>query len=783
MGGRVHSPTLVGRVEELQALEAARKRAADADPAVVLVGGEAGVGKTRLVAELAARCTTDGIRVLVGGCVPLGDGALPYAPIVEALRTLLAEVGVGAVRELVGPAWPELARLLPALGEPGPPGQAAQARLFELLLGLLGRLGEQAPLILMVEDLHWADRSTRDLLAFLVRNLRRERLLVVVTYRNDEPSHQRLGPYLAELNRADRVGRLELARLDQAQTVAQLVGILGTAPAAELTDAVFARSEGNPFFTEELLGSIRAGSSELPATVRDLLRGRILALPEPARQVLAVVAVAGRRVPHRLLAAVAGQDDDTLVAMLRTAVAGQLLVTQPGEDGYEFRHALLREVVDADLLPGERVRLHGQYAKALTDRPELAGGPPAVAAAELAAHWDGAGEPARALPARVAAGLRAEHARAFAEADRHYQRALELWEQVADPDRPAGLDRVDLLTRGAEATAQTGTSDRAIGLLEQALGHLDRVSDPVRAARLLSRLGIHRHTVLDHDAALAAFGEAERLLAGFPPSAEQAAVLADHAHGLEAVGRPQEAIPLLEQAITVARLVGAKAEEASALATLACCLDSPEEVERSIALHLEARRLAQEAGDAEILIDTYVPSARPWSWPAAARKRSTTPERATSGPANSAWNMPSAATSPATSPGNCWQPAAGRNASSSPPRSWPPTAGTLRTCTPSWVSCWPAGATSPPRTISSTRHAGQPRPPTATPPGHSGPSWRCGRATIRRRAPPSPKGLAGAPGWNRAERSPSTPVRCMRSPCGWRPTRPSARPPGGPPTT
>jgi predicted ATPase/DNA-binding CsgD family transcriptional regulator len=609
MGGRVHSPTLVGRVEELQALEAARKRAADADPAVVLVGGEAGVGKTRLVAELAARCTTDGIRVLVGGCVPLGDGALPYAPIVEALRTLLAEVGVGAVRELVGPAWPELARLLPALGEPdrrGPPGQAAQARLFELLLGLLGRLGEQAPLILMVEDLHWADRSTRDLLAFLVRNLRRERLLVVVTYRNDEPSHQRLGPYLAELNRADRVGRLELARLDQAQTVAQLVGILGTAPAAELTDAVFARSEGNPFFTEELLGSIRAGSSELPATVRDLLRGRILALPEPARQVLAVVAVAGRRVPHRLLAAVAGQDDDTLVAMLRTAVAGQLLVTQPGEDGYEFRHALLREVVDADLLPGERVRLHGQYAKALTDRPELAGGPPAVAAAELAAHWDGAGEPARALPARVAAGLRAEHARAFAEADRHYQRALELWEQVADPDRPAGLDRVDLLTRGAEATAQTGTSDRAIGLLEQALGHLDRVSDPVRAARLLSRLGIHRHTVLDHDAALAAFGEAERLLAGFPPSAEQAAVLADHAHGLEAVGRPQEAIPLLEQAITVARLVGAKAEEASALATLACCLDSPEEVERSIALHLEARRLAQEAGDAEILIDTYV---------------------------------------------------------------------------------------------------------------------------------------------------------------------------------
>ena len=197
MGGRVHSPTFVGRVEELQALEAALKRAADADPTVVLVGGEAGVGKTRLVAELIARSIPDGTRVLVGGCVPVGDGALPYAPIVEALRTLVGDLGVGAVRELVGPAWRELARLLPALGEPdrrGPPGQAAQARLFELLLGLLGRLGEQAPLVLVVEDLHWADRSTRDLLAFLVRNLRRERLLVVVTYRDDEPGQQGLAP-------------------------------------------------------------------------------------------------------------------------------------------------------------------------------------------------------------------------------------------------------------------------------------------------------------------------------------------------------------------------------------------------------------------------------------------------------------------------------------------------------------------------------------------------------------------------------------------------------------
>jgi predicted ATPase len=175
MGGRVASPTFVGRVEELQALEAARRRAADGEPAVVLVGGEAGVGKTRLVAELTARGVVDGVRVLHGGCVPVGEGGLAYAPIIEALRILAPEFGVGAVRELIGPSWPELVPLLPTLGQlaSGPPSQVVQVRLFELLLGLLRRLGEQALLVLAVEDLHWSDQSTRDLLAFLVRNLRR----------------------------------------------------------------------------------------------------------------------------------------------------------------------------------------------------------------------------------------------------------------------------------------------------------------------------------------------------------------------------------------------------------------------------------------------------------------------------------------------------------------------------------------------------------------------------------------------------------------------------------
>jgi predicted ATPase len=218
MAERVSSPTFVGRTEELRRLEAALERAGAGEPAITLLGGEAGVGKTRLVGELAARAEKAGARVLVGGCIELGDGALPYAPIVEALRHLPRTLDPASLRALAGPAHAELAGLLPELGD-GPPGLGdpqgmaghGQARLFELVLGMLDRLGREQPLLLVVEDLHWADRSTRDLLAFLVRNLRAGRVLLVATYRSDE-LHRRhpLRPFLAELARSGRADRVEL---------------------------------------------------------------------------------------------------------------------------------------------------------------------------------------------------------------------------------------------------------------------------------------------------------------------------------------------------------------------------------------------------------------------------------------------------------------------------------------------------------------------------------------------------------------------------------------------
>jgi predicted ATPase len=335
MGGQVTSPALVGRARELAVLDAALGRADGGASAVVLLGGEAGVGKTRLVTEFAAGQVGTGTRVLIGGCVPLADGELPFAPAVEALRDLVGQLGVERVRALAGPSWPELARLLPALGDPGragampPPEPTDQARLFELLIGLLGALADQAALILVVEDLHWADRSTRDLLAFLARNLRRQRVVLVATHRSDEPERPWLGPFLAELGRAG-AERLELDRLGRAESAAQMAAIRGAMPPLALVEGVFARAEGNPFFTEELLAATHTGPAGLPATLHDLLRGRIQAVSEPARQVLRVAAVVGRRAPHRLVAAVAGLDDRRLDQALREAVAGKLLATRPG---------------------------------------------------------------------------------------------------------------------------------------------------------------------------------------------------------------------------------------------------------------------------------------------------------------------------------------------------------------------------------------------------------------------------------------------------------------------
>src|SRR5215211_225759 len=505
---RVSSPVLVGRDAEVAQLRAALELAAAGRPATVVVAGEAGVGKTRLVAQLLGEAAGRGAVALTGGCLDVGEGVLAYAPLVEALRPLPSVTEPAELERVLGGARAELARLVPELGSPaeagGTPASAplAPTRLFELLLGTLHRLAETGPLLVVVEDLHWADQSTRDLLGFLVRNLRGG-VALVLTYRSDE-LHRRhpLRPFLAELDRSGRAERLELDRLGRRDLGKLLAGILGEPPAPALVGEVLARSEGNPFFAEELLAAHLEGS-RLPLILRDLVLARVAALSEPTQRVLEVAAVAGTRVDHQLLAAVVGQDPEQLVWLLREAVGRQHVAADEAGDAYAFRHALVQEAIYDDLLPVQRGPLHAAYARALERRIEQLGdarGTPGAAAVErgqLAYHWYAAHDMGQALVASVRAGQAAESASALAEALGHYERALELWDLAPEVAARSPLDRGAVLYRAAEAANLAGYNDRAVALGRLALDRVDTAAEPLRAGALLERLGRYHWTAAD----------------------------------------------------------------------------------------------------------------------------------------------------------------------------------------------------------------------------------------------------------------------------------------------
>src|SRR5262245_49902739 len=441
MADQITTGRFVGRTQELARLHQLLAHAVDGEPLLVVVGGEAGVGKTRLVEQLAATASQEGVRVLGGGCVPLGEEGLPFAPVIEALRGLADQLDPAELAAVAGPAQPELARLLPDLAWGGDAAAgtavagAGQGQLFERLLGVVQRLAASAPLLWVVEDLHWADRSTRDLLAFLATSLRSGRVLLVGTFRSDELDRRHpLRRLMGELGRNRRVQRLELPRFSRAELAEQIAGLLGDDPPTRLLDDLYARSEGNPFFAEELLlaGEGR-GSGSLASSLQEVLLTRVVRLGQRTQQLLRVAAAAGPGATQPLLAAVAGMDDQQLLEGLREAVDRQLLRPEPGGDGYLFRHVLVAEAVYSELLPGERVQLHTALAAALEAGVE-GGGPPASRVARLAYHWAAAGDQPRALTASIAAAAAAERVYAFAEAQLQLERVLGLWERVPDAE-------------------------------------------------------------------------------------------------------------------------------------------------------------------------------------------------------------------------------------------------------------------------------------------------------------------------------------------------------------
>jgi DNA-binding CsgD family transcriptional regulator len=587
---------LVGRDAEFGRLLALLDEAAAGRPVVALVSGDAGVGKTRLVTELSAVARGSGFAVLTGRCAELAD-TVPYLPLADALRD--ATVGASASGPLLDAlaARPVLSRLLPDVGPGQPPGGdmpgLAQQQLFGAVLGMLAELAEASPVLLVLEDLHWADRSTRDLVTFLSRALHRERLAIVVTYRTDDMYRRHpLRPVVAELTRLPSVTSVALGPLGPSAMAEHLTSLSGQPLDAAVLDSLITRAEGNAYYAEELLVASRAGS-ELPAGLADLLLARTERLSPAAQQVLRTAAVTGRRIDDELARQASGLAGPEYDEAVREAVAHQLLVPD-GEERYAFRHALLREAIYADLLPGERTRLHGRLAELLADERRLAEMP--GTAAELAHHSLASHDIPGAFGASVAAGREAERLAAPAEAHRHYNQALALWERVPEPEQLSGMSRQKLAFRSANTAADSGDIHRAVQQLRRLIGFFgDGSDDPVLFCRASERLAYFLLDVDEDEDAIAAAEAGVGALPEEPPRWERARALSTYARALLTMKDDAPARSQAERALASALAAGAPWVQADALVTLGQLSERAGRMEEAIDLFTRAHQQARSA--------------------------------------------------------------------------------------------------------------------------------------------------------------------------------------------
>ena len=576
---------------------------------VALVSGEAGVGKSRLVGEAAAHARRRDARVLVGQCLDLEEGGLPYAPIVDVLRTLDRELSDAEGAATLGPLRALLGREGGTEGvEPMAPGNPlGQARLFELLLTVVERLVAARPLVLVIEDLHWADRSTLDLVSLIASNTRTLPVLLIATYRRDDvPRRHPLRTLAAELTRRGAVA-VPLDRLGPGEVAELLGALLGSQPAPEVVASVVERSDGNPLFVEELAAALADDpSAPMPPQLRDAVIGRVEHMPDEAAAVLRACAVGGRQVEHDLLAAVlTPRPPDQLDDALRTCVEQGLLVADQRSGTYRFRHALLHEAVLDEILPGELVRLHAAYAAALAER-QAHGGTGDESWARLAHHSAAAADYDAALGAAVRAGQAAEAAVATPEAHRYLEWSVRLWDRATDPEAAAGYDRGALLAQAADAASRGGATVRALTLVDEALATPQVAADPVRAGLLHERRGWYLFRSGRPDEALAASELAVGLVPATPPSEARARVVQALAHALVRMAQNDKARPHAEDAMAMAREVGDVVDEGQALHVLGLVAASEGRTDEAVAHLYEAAQIAVKVGDLAEVAGAYI---------------------------------------------------------------------------------------------------------------------------------------------------------------------------------
>jgi DNA-binding CsgD family transcriptional regulator len=629
----------VARTAELDRLRLLTQEAAGGAAAAVLIAGDAGIGKTSLIAEVARRAAGDGLLVLFGRCVDLGTGALPYLPFAEALSQLVrtGEAGSPADQEDPGPAADDppitaraaarivrqVARERPVLGRiAGAAGQGSLERapgdtgldrlaLFEAVSHVLGRIGDEiAPLLLVLEDLHWADASTRDLVRFLLARLGNDRLLVIASYRADD-LHRRhpLRPLLGELLRLPQVERMELQPFASAELADLLTAVNGDRPDPELLDRIAARSAGNAYYAEELFAA--GDDAGLPTGLADVLLDRLERLGPPAQQVVRVASVLGSaRIEDALLRACveadprAGLDVETA---LHEVVAHQLLVPD-GPDRYAFRHALLQEAVYADLLPGERVRLHATAAQqlvALAEADARSERLSARTAAELARHAMAAHDLPLALSASLRAALEASRRSAPAEALAHYEQALQLWCVVESDRRPDGWDPVGIGVAAAAVAGDAGLHERAVAL---ARGALDDAADRMSAATARAALALHSYAAGDGDEAREQGRRVVADLEGVHSSAARVLARSIEIRVDVSMGEAEAALDVLPAAVAEAEELGLLGMQAELLISSATAhgMIGDDTAERWATARAAAERAGDQAAMVRVLYSTAI---------------------------------------------------------------------------------------------------------------------------------------------------------------------------------
>ncbi|MFI5707055.1 AAA family ATPase [Kribbella sp. NPDC051620] len=570
---------IVGRTEQRELLGRRLAEARDGHARTVLVGGDAGVGKSRLVAAFAESARAEGAHVLAGGCEEHFGDPMPYQPLLELLEAFDREHGREQAHQLGGPAY----ELLTDFFDLGSDSLKSPQQVFLAVRRMLDALGADTPVVLIIEDLHWADRSTLDLVRHLGQARQQDRrLLLVCTYRTQEVSRDNpLWQLMAGSEFLRRTERIELPAFTLKELTRFVESVSDGQVDPRLVERCFEWSDGIAFYAEQLIAIGALESTQdirLPSDLESVVLTRLKDLSPNAVKVLRVAAVAGRAMSRRLLRAVSDLPGEALSDALQECFDRQMLVPgQDDDDVYRFRHALLRAAVYQAIVRDARVDLHTAMAQALASDPRLSL-TEGSAIAEQASHWYQADVRTEALTSAVQAGQLAARTLAFPSAEVQFSRALQLWQRVDGPEELAGVSRIQLLIDAADAARWSGHVDQAVEHIREAIEEAVAEQRTDRLAELQERFATYLWEAGQAKESADAFQEAARLLAGRPPSATGARVLAGIALAYLRAGHYDEGLTEADKALEMAREVGALPEKGRALnisGLALCMLDKP----------------------------------------------------------------------------------------------------------------------------------------------------------------------------------------------------------------